>query len=206
MATSGFSEFEKISDLAFVHMRATESPNIAAGRVVLFNGPPSSGKTSLVEALQRQLAAPWFHLSLDDFRSGISPRWWLEDNGTLFERLMGGHLRSLREMGLSGIDVLAEAVITPARRREYQAIFIDLPIVLIGVTCPVEVAREREEGRIDRRRGPIALGAEEFAAVHAGLAYDYEVSTTTGDPAQLALELATKLDALNPSSFKRHLR
>jgi chloramphenicol 3-O phosphotransferase len=151
------------------------------------------------------LATPWFHLSLDDFRSGFSSRWWIEDDGQLFERVMVGYLGSLVQIANAGSDVLAESVITPTRQPLYESIFGAIPIALIGVQCPLEVAIERERARGDRRRGPIDLDAEEYMAVHAGLSYDLEVSTAAASPTDLAVAVAPQFDRLIPSPLSSHL-
>jgi chloramphenicol 3-O phosphotransferase len=182
----------------------TSSPS-ETGRLVFFNGPPSSGKTSLVDELQHQLDEPWFHLSLDDFRSGIADQWWLADDGQLFERVLRGYLASLYAMVLAGLDVTAEAVITPGRRRLYETTFGETPITLIGVVCPLEVATEREGSRGDRQCGPIDLDADAYAAVHAGLLYDTEINTSKEEPSALARALALHFDRLQSSSFRSHL-
>lgn len=186
-------------------MRGTTSPNLSIGRVALFNGPPSSGKTSLVNSLQHEIAEPWFHLSLDDFRSGFCERWWTPGDEQLFDRVLSGYLGSLREMALAGNDVLAEAVITPERRHLYDNTFGELPILLIGVKCLLEVAIHREALRTDRRRGQIDLPASDFAAVHDGLSYDLEVDTSAGNPTELTAKMLPKFVQLRPTSFKRHL-
>ena len=175
------------------------------GRVVLFNGPPSSGKTSLVASLQREIAEPWFHLSLDDFRAGYSKQWWGNDDGTLFDRVLAGYLASLRQIALTGNDLLAEAVITPTRRTMYANVFGQLPMVLVGVRCPLEVAVHRENIRTDRQRGPIELPAADFAAVHLGLTYDFEVDTSRQSPEELAIDMAPYLSGFSTSSFESHL-
>lgn len=186
-------------------MSERPAPRSTIGRIALFNGPPSSGKTSLVSSLRDVLAEPWFHLSLDDFRSGFSERWWTEDDGQLFERVMAGYLGSLVQIANAGIDVLAESVITPSRQRLYETTFGEIPIALIGVQCPLEVAMEREQARGDRRRGPIDLDADDYMAVHAGLSYDLEVSTTAVNPKDLAEAVAPQFDRLIPSPFGSHL-
>jgi chloramphenicol 3-O phosphotransferase len=175
------------------------------GRIALFNGPPSSGKTSLVNALQEIAAEPWFHLSLDDYHSGIIQRWWLGDDGQLFVRLISGYLGSLHQMALAGINVMAEAVIIPERRSLYQDKFGDTPIVLIGVNCPLDVAMHREQIRSDRRIGPIDLPAAYFESVRAGLNYDLEVASDTGSPTELAATLLPEFNLLAPSRFESHL-
>jgi chloramphenicol 3-O phosphotransferase len=174
------------------------------GLVVLFNGPPSSGKTSLVGSLRQKLSEPWFHLSLDDFRSGYFEQWWDNDDGRLFNRVMEGYLASLREMAVTGNDVLAESVITPSRQEIYGSVFGDLPIVLIGVHCDREVAIHRERSRSDRRRGAIDLPLEEYEEVHTGLAYDFNVDTSNESAEDLATELAANFRSLPSSSFASH--
>jgi chloramphenicol 3-O phosphotransferase len=158
-----------------------------------------------VDALQAVLAAPWFHLSLDDFRSGFSERWWIDDDGQLFERVMAAYLGSLRQIARAGIDVLAESVITPARQRLYESTLGETPTVLVGVQCPIEVAIERERTRSDRPRGPVYLDADEYIAVHAGLSYDLEVVTTSDRPTDLAVALAAQFGHLKFSTFRSHL-
>lgn len=186
--------------------RADMTPSSRSiGRVVLFNGPPSSGKTSLVEALQRAIPAPWFHLSLDDFRLGFSDHWWTERDGRLFDRVLSGYLGSLRAMALAGNDVLAEAVITPQRRLLYRNTFDEMPINIIGVTCPLAMAIQRERARTDRRNGPVELPADEYAAVHLGLHYDFEVDTSLGAPEELAGQTIPQFQDLHPSNFNSHL-
>jgi chloramphenicol 3-O phosphotransferase len=184
----------------------TNSQTSTFGRLAFFNVPPSSGKTSLVESLQLTIAEPWFHLSLDDFRSGYSNRWWIESDDQRFELLLSGYLGSLREMALAGNDVVAEAVMTPERRPLYESTFGDLPILLIGVKCPLEVARRREAIRTDRRGGPIDLPSDYFLAVHEGLSYDLEVETSVKNPTELAAEVIPQFLRLVASNFHSHLR
>ena len=186
-------------------MGATPSPDSLIGRVALFNGPPSSGKTSLVNSLQHEISDPWFHLSLDDFRSGYCESFWDDDDGDLFSRLLTGYVGALREMALAGNDVLAEAVITPARRLLYESTFGSMPLLLIGVKCRLDTAIQREASRVDRRHGPIELPAEYFAAVHEGLSYDLEIESSEESPQDLAVTVLADFNALIPSSFASHL-
>ncbi|MGD0852928.1 MAG: hypothetical protein ABSA07_06155 [Acidimicrobiales bacterium] len=180
-------------------------PNAKSGRVAFFNGPPSTGKTSLVEALQSEVDEPWFHRSLDEFHAGIADRWWDEDEGELFEQLVVGYLSSLLHVALAGINVMAEAVIVPARRNLYQRILGETPILLIGVKCRLEVATERERRRPDRRHGPIDLPARYFETVHAGLKYDLEVATDSHTATELAIDLLPQFERLDPSPYASHL-
>jgi chloramphenicol 3-O phosphotransferase len=177
---------------------------ISNGHIAFFNGPPSSGKTSLVNSLRESLADPWFHLSLDDFRAGYSEQTWANDHADLFDRVLAGYLASLREMALLGHDILAEAVITPSRQSLYESSLGEMPIVLVGVRCDWEVAVQRESDRTDRRHGPIDLPLEDYVAVHAGLIYDFEVDTSSESPEDLATKLVLLFGSLTSSSFASH--
>jgi chloramphenicol 3-O-phosphotransferase len=44
------------------------------GRIIFLNGVPNAGKTTLAEAIQEALEEPYWHLSLDDFLRGYTPR------------------------------------------------------------------------------------------------------------------------------------
>lgn len=174
-----------------------------AGRVVLLNGPPSCGKTALANALLDALEEPWFHRSLDDFRAGYLDRFWHTDDGALFERLMHGYLAALRAMALAGNNVIAEAVITATRVPLYSSSFDGLPVILIGVRCPLEIAVRRERKRTDRLSGPLDLPPEAFAAVHAGIDYDLDVDTSIEGAEQLAARLAPRLRIITPRAFEQ---
>jgi len=157
------------------------------GRVILLNGAPSSGKTTIARALQEVLDPPHWYRSLDDFRKGYLDRhlessrgpWWTTKDRTLFELVLRGYLRALREMALVGNHVISEAVILPASLGLYLEAFSRVPVLLIAVRCPLPVAERRERERTDRHLGrPIELAVPEFDLVHSHGAYDAEVDTS----------------------------
>ena len=180
-----------------------DNDRVSAGRVVLLNGPPSCGKTTLARAMLPLFGAPWFHRSLDDFRAGYLEQFWREDDGRLFERVVVGYLGALRAMALAGNDVIAEAVITRDRTPLYADAFTGIPLVLVGVRCELMTAIGRENVRDDRLRGPLVLPADAFAAVHAGLDYDVDVDTTTATPDVLAASVVERLRDLTPRDGSR---
>src|SRR5581483_11323773 len=121
-----------------------------AGQLMLLNGSPSAGKTTLAKAVQEAAPVPLFHRSLDDFLAGYLLRFREQDDGTLFSRAMSGYLGSLAERVRAENDVIAEAVIIPERVALYTDVFQNVPVLLVGVRCTLEVAQDRERARTDR--------------------------------------------------------
>lgn len=174
------------------------------GRIILLNGPPSSGKSTLAAALQGLLEEPYYHRSLDDFRRGYPDRYWLADDGTLFRRVLQGYLLSLHAMASVGHNIIAEAVITPDRLERYLTLFTDFPVLFVGVRCPLEEAQRREQERGDRLKGPINLAALGFDLVHAHGPYDLEIDTFHSTPAEAARRIKEVLAAPPiPTAFER---
>jgi chloramphenicol 3-O phosphotransferase len=94
----------------------------------------------------------------------------------MFQQLMTAYLQSLRAMADNGIDVVAEAVIIPERVELYRETFDGITLLLVGVRCPLEVAKEREAARTDRTQ--IELDHPWWFSVHDH-EYDLEVDTST---------------------------
>lgn len=164
---------------------------VVATSIVLLNGTPSSGKTTLAEALQAVLPTPAFHLSLDEFRAGIRSEFWSSPPPGLFSLMVRAYLRSLEAVADQGVMVVAEAIILPNTQPLYDPLFSHHKVTLVGVRCPLPVAQQREQGRGDRLGGPVDLDVAEFALVH-DRDYDLEVDTsvqTTQDSIEQILQV-----------------
>jgi chloramphenicol 3-O phosphotransferase len=86
-------------------------------------------------------------------------------------------LAGLREIALRGYPLLSESVIFPADRQQYDTLFGDFDVVMIGVRCPLAVAMQREAARSDRRTSRIDLDVPGFDEVHRH-AYPLQVDTS----------------------------
>jgi len=153
---------------------------------MLLNGSPSAGKSTLATAVQAMAQRPIFHRSLDHFLAGY-PLQWRQDDSSLFGKVMTGYVHSLAALVRAGCDVVAEAVITPDRVPLYRDALREIPVLLVGVRCGLEIAKAREAERTDRTQ--LELDVPWFETVH-GVPYDAEVDTTNDPPVEpLAAQL-----------------
>lgn len=155
-------------------------------RIIFLNGAPSTGKTTIARALHQALPAPVFYQSLDDFRSSIRPEFWIHGRTPgLFDRVVDAYLSCLRELAGHGFDIVAESIILPTDLPRYDELFGAFDVILIGVTCPLPVLRQRELNRSDRYNGFLEPDLTEYAALNSH-AYELLIDTST-EPTETSL-------------------
>ena len=175
---------------------------MAVGKIVILNGTSSSGKTSIVKALQEMLEEPFLDAGLDRFL-WMLPKRYLErplwDDvlglasraGEMGHQLVSGMHRSILAMSKSGNNLIADHVLVEPRwLAECVDLFEGFPAYLVGVRCPLEVLEQREKSRYDRTLGQARL---QFNLVHAHGLYDMEVDTSISGPEECALQIIGRL-------------
>jgi chloramphenicol 3-O phosphotransferase len=185
------------------------------GKIILINGTSSSGKTSIVRALQDRLEEPYLEAGLDKF-IWMLPRRYLDrplwddvlglaaTAGKEGHRLVAGMHQAIAALAAAGINVIADHVLVePAWLEECVRLFGDPPALLVGVRCPLEVLEERERARKDRTLGQARL---QFEAVHAHQLYDVEVDTSVSTPEECASQIGAWLARGETPGALRRLR
>lgn len=131
-------------------------------RIILLNGPSSSGKSTLAGTLQRwikeQEKKDYAIASIDDFlKMTAEDVIYEEDVFAISSRLSENVAGLLRQKD----GVIIDHVITSGRiYAQLMAWFGPESIVLIRVTCPVEVLRQREMERGNRCPGSAEASAQ----------------------------------------------
>jgi chloramphenicol 3-O phosphotransferase len=183
------------------------------GTVILINGTSSSGKTSIVRALQNLLAPPFLEAGIDKFIWMLPQRYldrplWddvlgLADRaGSAGHDLVRGMHTAIAALSRSGCNVIADHVLVePAWARDCAALLADLPAYLIGVQCPLEVLEQRERSRKNRTLGQARL---QYPVIHKYTCYDLEVDTSILSPDECALGIRSRLD--EPPRALRQMR
>jgi chloramphenicol 3-O phosphotransferase len=184
---------------------------MSEGKVIFINGTSSSGKTSILHALQAVLEEPYLEAGIDKFiwmlpnRYLDRPLWddvlGLTDKaGEMGHVLVRGMHHAIASLSESGINVLADHVIVePSWVEHCVRLFSELPAYLIGIQCPLEVLEEREKSRKNRTLGQARL---QFPLIHKYMVYDLEVDTSVLSTEQCTQAILARIKD-PPEAFKR---
>jgi chloramphenicol 3-O phosphotransferase len=202
-----------------MHMPATRSP----GQIIILNGPPRSGKSSIVAAIQEMFDDVWMNLGVDGFMQmtparyqpgiGLRPGGERPDLEPLLPLLYGAMYESIAGHSRLGLNVVTDVghhnaysvplhILPDCARR-----LIGLPVLFVGVRCPLEVIMERrratgwtsEDNEATAQR--VHLWQHE---VHRPGIYDLELDTSVLSPETCAKAIQRRLeDGPPPSAFQR---
>lgn len=198
----------------------------ALGQIVILNGAPRSGKSSIAAVIQDAFDGPWMNLGVDVHMAGVMPRRYSPGIGLRpggerpdLEPLVAGFYAALYESIAAhsrlGLHVVADvghhdayAVprgILPDCARRLRG----LPVLLVGVRCPIEVILERRRATgwtESRSPGFAESGAERWQRdVHQPGIYDLEVDTSVMSPDECAQAIHRRLDAGPPPTAMERL-
>lgn len=183
------------------------------GTIIILNGTSSSGKTSIVRALQDTLEEPYLDAGMDKFLWMLPGRYldrplWDEvlglatQAGPAGHTLMSGMHHAIAALSRAGNHVIADHVLVePAWLSECATLLSDLPAYLIGVRCPLDVLEQREKARRDRTWGQARA---QFDLVHVPGIYDLEVDTSVSSPDACAAQIRARLaSGARPTALAR---
>ena len=202
------------------------------GRVVILNGAPRSGKSSIVAAMQELSQTIWLNLGVDVFCRHVTPPrlrpgMGLRPGGgerpdieALLPSLYAAFYDSVAAHSRHGIDVAVDighhdAYASPLHLIEDAAQRLEgLPAWLVGVHCPLEVIVARRvvspEGDYASAwdaDGQIAKAVVRWQEeVHRPGIYDLVVDTADDDPEQCAERILRHLEAGPPPSALHRIR
>ncbi|HEU0166666.1 MAG TPA: chloramphenicol phosphotransferase [Chloroflexota bacterium] len=193
------------------------------GQIVILNGVPRAGKTSIATAIQETFDGVWMNLGLDNFKAmtpqryqpgiGLRPGGEAPDLEPLVVTLYLAMYVSIAAHGRLGVNVVADTGhhdwyseprgILPQCAR----ILADLPALLVGVRCPLDIILERRRATwgpdYAEPRMDAILRFEQ--AVHDPGIYDLEVDTSQLTPEQCAQLIQQRLQDGPPGSALRQL-
>ncbi len=186
------------------------------GRIVILNGAPRSGKTTLVRAIQSHIPGFWINWGVDAFNAtlpvalfpgiGLRPGGERPDLEPHVAALYGAFFAHMARLAYAGFDVVADLGLHTDYAVPFDPITIladelaGLSTLLIGVDCDLDtiMARRNADPQNGRYLGgsdvppPVARWQE---AVHRGKTYDLRVNMAMLTPEDGARHIAERLGA-----------
>jgi chloramphenicol 3-O phosphotransferase len=194
---------------------------MAAGQIVILNGPSRSGKTSIANAMQERFTEPWMNLGMDvhitatppAYRPGVGLRPQLPEHQVedpkrvplrVLEELVPALYAALYE-SIAAHARLGLNVVTDVYHHDFYSkplgILADcarrlggLPVLFVGVHCPIDVIWQRREATWGQVRD----------AVDDGIRSAVELGQQAAREHAYDLELDTSL--MNPEACAELIR
>ncbi|MDR3475057.1 MAG: chloramphenicol phosphotransferase [Devosia sp.] len=205
------------------------------GRIVILNGAPRSGKSSIARVIQSGPDGPWMNLGVDVYVRGITPPQYRPGLGlrpggerpdleALVPTFYLALYDSIAAHSRLGLNVVADVGHHDAYQRPLHILprcarrLQGLPVLFVGVRCSIEKIMERRNqgepgrendyvrGSIDEAvPGPVAAWQRE---VHSPGVYDLEVDTSVLSPEACAAAILARLNVggLSSDAFRRLAR
>ena len=196
------------------------------GQIVILNGIPRSGKSSIVSAIQETFDGPWMNLGVDTFKERVTPMRYSPGIGLrpggehrdlepLIPAFYAAMYESIAAHSRLGLNVVVDvghhgAYATPRRiLPDCARRLAGLPVLFVGIRCPTEVIMERrrdtgfdKQGATDSTvRGWVEMWQRE---VHSPGIYDLEVDTSSLSQSECAEAISRRLeDGPPPSAIQR---
>jgi chloramphenicol 3-O phosphotransferase len=185
------------------------------GRIVILNGAPRSGKSSIAKEIQASSSEPWMNLGVD---------LWMAATPAAFQPGIGlrpggdrPHLEPFVVASFAGLyDAVAgqsrlglNVVVDVGHHDSYSrrlnilpmcaARLRGLPVLFVGVRCPLHVVlarRNASEGYVRAVEGGVPDAVRRWQAeVHRPGRYDLEVDTAAQTPSECARLVQQQLAA-----------
>ena len=202
-----------------------------AAQIVILNGTPRSGKTTIARAIQQQFDGPWMNLGVDTYNAmtpaeylpgiGLRPGGERPDLEELIPFLYAALYESIAIHAGLGLNIVADlghhdgysqplGILTDCARR-----LEGFPVLFVGVRCPLDVIMKRREIDEPGREELYAKGSTETPVpeavrlwqeeVHKPGIYDLEVDTSLLTPYECAEAIRHQLDIgiPEPSAFEQ---
>lgn len=190
------------------------------GNIILLNGAPRAGKSSIARAVQDTFEGVWINLGVDSYMRmiperlqpgiGLRPGGEGPDLEPHIVRLYQALYASIAAHSRLGVHVVADVGhhegysrplgILPMCAKRLRG----LTVLFVGVRCPLPVILARREATGYPARGPDGEALPPILrwqeAVHAGKTYDLEVDTSVESAEACAAKIRARLLSGEPGT------
>ncbi|AGB70328.1 MULTISPECIES: chloramphenicol phosphotransferase CPT family protein [Rhizobium] len=208
------------------------SEGLPLGQIIILNGAPRSGKSSIVEVIQADFEGVWVNLGVDAYVRHITPPRYRPGIGLrpggerpnlepLVARLYAALYASIAAHSRMGLNVVAEFGHHDSYSQplgilpDCARLLAGLPVLFVGVRCPLDVVMGRRQAEGPERQGTyvkVEAGMPVPAPViawqdhvHRPGIYDLEIDTSVKSPEACAEGIRQLLarDLPHPTAFEK---
>lgn len=165
------------------------------GRIIFLNGVTSSGKTSIVEALQERDDIFFYVVANDLFQEMVGEKFLQENYWKYLSEVIILMYHTAKLYSDMGKNVLIDGILVEREEikphyEQLKEIFIDNPLDIVEVYCPLEICRQRNIARGDRFENQ---SREQSELMAENIQYSMRVDTSAMSAAECAEAIVKEL-------------
>jgi len=176
------------------------------GKIIIINGPSSSGKTTLALALQKQLSVPFIRFSFDLFiENKVLPRDQIDRETfswpAMRPAVFDGLHRCIPALASAGNNVIFDHIIEKEGwLHDLVRYLADFDVFFVGLHCSMEELERREIRRGNRRIGEART---DLQIVHRFGIYDLELNSERPAEENVQILISEWEKRAHPSAFNK---
>lgn len=158
------------------------------GRIIFINGVTSSGKTSIVEALQERDDIFFYVVANDLFEQMVGEKYLQQNYWKYLSDVIIMMYHTAKLYSDMGKNVLIDGILVEREEikphyEQLMEILKDNPLDIVEVYCPMEICKKRNFLREDRHE---AQSEEQLELMAKNIKYSMKVDTSVYTPAECA--------------------
>ena len=165
------------------------------GRIIFLNGVTSSGKTTIVEALQEQRDIFFYVVANDLFQEMVGEQYLQEDYWKYLSEVIIMMYHTAKLYSDMGKNVLIDGILVEREeiKPHYQKlleILKDNPFDIVEIYCPLDICRQRNIERGDRYE---SQSEEQSEIMSKDISYTLSVDTSKNTPEECAKQIIDRI-------------
>ena len=169
--------------------------NVDKGRIVFLNGVTSSGKTSIVEAIQECDGKFFYVVANDLFQQMVGDKYLRENYWKYLSEVIFLMYHTAKLYSDMGKNVLIDGILVEREEvaphyQQLKEILKDNPLDIVEIYCPLDICRKRNIVRGDRYE---AQSDEQNELMNKNIDYTFRVDTSINTPRECAEMILEKL-------------
>ena len=148
------------------------------GKIIYLNGVSSSGKTSIVRAIQSRKDVFFYAVSFDMFEETIPAMY--ADEEIYYSEAITAMYYAAKKFSDFGQNVMIDGLIMnltglDEHYKKVQEIFLGYPLDIVEIYCPLEICKQRNIARGDRAENQ---SERQSGIMEKSILYSYSVDTS----------------------------